>query len=78
MAVGVELGNLGDGGMGEVVVVVVRDDDSVYDGDVFDLTGWLRVSLWTQPGEGGAAVGEDGIEEDAEPAGKFDVEAGMA
>ena len=52
MAVGVEAGDLVDGWVGEVVVVVVRDDDGVDGGDVPDLAGWLGVALWAEPGNG--------------------------
>lgn len=33
-----------------MIVVIVGDDDGVYGWDVFDLAGWVCVSLWTQPG----------------------------
>ena len=45
MTVGVALCDFGDGGVGEVVVVVVTYDDGVDDGYVFDFAGHLGVSL---------------------------------
>ena len=46
MRVWMRFGEFGDGGVGEVVVVGVADDDGVDDGYVFD-GAWLgRVALW--------------------------------
>lgn len=67
-----------DGWVGEVVVVAVGYYDEVDGGDVFDVAGDLGVPLGTHEGEGTAAVFEDGVEEDAETAGEFDVVAGVA
>ena len=39
-------GYLGDGRVGEMVVVGMTDDDGVDDGYVFDLAGLGRVALW--------------------------------
>lgn len=61
-----------------MVVVAVADDDCVNDGDVFDVAGFLGVSLGSHEGEWGAAVFEDGVEEDAEAGWEFDVVAGVA
>ncbi len=78
MAIRVSGGDLRDGGMGEVVVVVVGDDDCVYIWDVFDLTRGLCVPFWAQPGERGAAIFKDGIEEDTQAAGELDIVACVA
>ncbi len=78
MAIGVLASNLGNSRIGEVVVVVVRYYHSVYVWDMFNLTRQLRVSFWTQPGEWGAAIGEDRIEEDSETTGKLDIVTRMA
>lgn len=44
--------NLGDGGVGEVVIVAVADHDYVDDGDVSDVAGGFGVALGAHEGEG--------------------------
>ena len=46
VTVGVSLCDFGDGGVGEVVVVVVTYDNGVDDRYVIDLAGHLGVSFW--------------------------------
>src|SRR5947207_2914344 len=52
MALGVSLCDFRDGRVGEMVVVVVADDDRVDKGYVFNLAWHLGVSFWPQPAEG--------------------------
>lgn len=67
-----------DGWVGEVVIVVVGDDDGVNDGEVLELAGRRVVAFKAVDGDGRAAVLEDGVEEDAQAAGELDVVAGVA
>lgn len=77
VGVGVRSTDFENGGVGEVVVVVVRDDYGVDEGDVGDVAGFRRVAFGAKPGKGRAAVFEDGVEEDAEAGGELDVIAGV-
>lgn len=61
-----------------MVVVVVRYYDSVYIRDIFNLTWRVCVSFGAKPGEWGAAIGKDRVEEDTKTAGKFDIVTRMA
>ena len=78
MGVGVAFSDFGDGGVGEVVVVVMGYDNGIDYGYVGDVAGRRGVALWAQPGEGGAAVFENRVEQDAETAGEFNQIAGVA
>ncbi len=64
--------------MGEVVVMIMRYYHSVYVWDIFNLARQLCVSFWTQPGEWGAAIGKDRVEEDTETARKLHIVTRMA
>lgn len=58
-----------------MVVVRVADHDDVDDWEVAEAAGGGRVALWTWESGGGAALLEDGVEEDAEPGGELEVHA---
>ena len=69
---------LHDSGVREVVVVAVGYHHQVNHGYVFNVAGDLGVAFWAHEGEWAATFFEDGVEEDAQAAGKFNVVAGMA
>lgn len=64
--------------MGEVIIVVVRDDNSINVRNVWDLAWRFGVAFGAEPRKGGAAVGEDWVEKDSEAVRELDVVAGMA
>lgn len=70
--------DLEDGGVRQVVVVAVADDDGVDDGDVFEVAGLRGEAFRTHECEWRAAVFKDGIEQDTQTRGEFDVVARMA
>jgi hypothetical protein len=78
VAVWMSLCDFCDGGVGEVVVVVVTYDNGINDGYVFDLAGHFGVSFGPEPAEWGAAFLEDWIEEHPKARWKLDVIACMA
>lgn len=61
-----------------MVVVTVRDDDSINDRDIGNIDGAWRVSLWTHEAERTASRLEDGIEQNSQAARKLDVITGMS
>lgn len=78
MSIGVKVGDLGDGRMRQVVVVVVADDDCIDDGDIADIAGCLGVSLGSPPGQRRTTVLEDGVEKHSEAGWKLNVVASVA
>lgn len=61
-----------------MVVVTVRNDNSINDGNVGNVDGAWRVSFRTHETEGTASRLEDGIEENSQATRKLDVITGMS
>lgn len=61
-----------------MVIVVVRDDDDVDDGDLVDFARQFGEAFGPEPADGRATVCQDGIEQDAQAARELDEIAGMA
>lgn len=62
-----------DAGVGKMVVMGVAYDNTVDNWNIGDVAGPGGESLVAQPGEGGAAVFEYGIKENAQTRGKLNV-----
>lgn len=70
--------DLHDRGVVHVIVVVVRDNDRIDSGDLFDLAGYLCKPLWAEPAERAASFAENRVKEDAQAARVFYIVAGVA
>jgi len=64
--------------MGQVVVVRVAYYYDVYDGGIMDLAGNRGVPFRAHEGQGTTAFFKNGVKEDAQARGVFDVVAGVA
>ena len=61
-----------------MVVVTVRDNDGIDDGNVGDINGAWRVSLRAHKAEGRASRLEDRIEKDSQAVRELDIVAGVS
>lgn len=60
-----------------MIVVIVRDNDSIDDGDILNLAGYFRVSLRAQPRKWRTTRRENRIEQYSETAREFHVVASV-
>lgn len=67
-----------DCGMVHVIVVIVRDNDCIDNGDLFYLAGHFCIPLWAKPTERAASFAEDWVEEYTQASWKFYIIASMA
>lgn len=70
--------DLHDCGVVHVVVVIVRDNDRINRGDLFDLAGHLCKPLWAKPAEGAASLAEDRVEEYTQASGELYIVTSVA
>lgn len=78
MAIWEALVNPLDSRVGKMIVVVVRDHNSINEWQVFYFTWHLRVALWTQPREWGTTVFKHGVKENPKAAWELYIVASMA
>lgn len=74
----VVIGDFLDRWVRQMIVVVMGDHHCIDNGDILDLTRRLSVALGTQPGERRTTILEDGVEQDPQTTGEFNVIARMA
>jgi hypothetical protein len=78
MAVRVSLMDILDGWKGEMIIVIVRDDDRIDGRYIRDLARRLCITLGPQPRQRGASILEDRVEQHSKTARELNIVASVA